>query len=416
MRTGFVGMIVVATMLVSACDGAGTRVVPVGTEGGVCYPNASCNDGLDCIEGVCVGSFVPDGGVEGDGGNVLPDSGNQPDSGSLPDAGGGTPDAGSGSTVPSDGICPGHYSLIGNTIYLKMTTLNPRAHLENVDGLDDSVTRSVDRVPFDYAGGVENGFGDFLADMEDGLAFPGGGATLPVYIPSMMDSSVKNQGSFTVTPASFWVRISGLDSVPQGITWSTYSDPCVRVSTSFDGVSGWDLTSKATIEYGHLRTVERFYQLSEADKNGPLSASNYRFETSNEWVANQTPACTGGCSTASMLLRTYLRTIDITLNGTSSSPTGIVRHVGYVKNYGNVNDVTDFTSTFQGFAEDANLTEFTAIPGYGGGSAMQNQNDIFMDPTSHEIIPFTSPNATYNPNALSFTFTSAVSATLVAPF
>ncbi len=411
MRIGIVGLCVI---FVSACYNAAARTP--GLEGGACYPNGTCNAGLQCVEGECMGTdvIVPDGGVDLPDGSMI-SMGVDGGGNGTTDSGTSVPDGGFG--YPHDSICPGHYGAVGNSIFLRLTDFDVTPFLENIDGVNDYGTRSTDRVPFDYPGGVENALGTMFADMTDGLSYASGGATLPVYMISMVDYSVASQGTFVTQPPPFWVRVSGLDTPVANINWSTFSDPCVRVAFSFDRSNSWDLSAKATVVNGHIRTIGRFHQLNENDIVGPLSQASYVFSASEEWLSVHTNRCNGGCSPATMLLRAYVKTMDITFDGTGPETAGTVRQMGYIKSGGNVNDPEDFAFQCNAFVVDANLSEIMAIPNFCGQYAHQYQTDMFIDETTHEILTFDHPNATDYPNAMSLTFVSnTFTTTTSSPF
>lgn len=63
---GCLGLVV----LLAACGGGGGK--EAGTEGGPCYGNGTCNDGLDCVANVCMNPSNP---LDADDGTDLPDNG-----------------------------------------------------------------------------------------------------------------------------------------------------------------------------------------------------------------------------------------------------------------------------------------------------------------------------------------------------
>ena len=100
-----------------------------GTEGGSCYPNGTCNEGLVCASDLCVvlpgtvDASVPDGGQTGDAGGQFGDAGGPSGDGGgqLGDAGGQLGDAAMNDAPPAlvcndDGVIDDNNSIVTATL------------------------------------------------------------------------------------------------------------------------------------------------------------------------------------------------------------------------------------------------------------------------------------------------------------
>lgn len=87
MRPHRLGLVVAALVLTAACGPGGDDTSEMGTEGGACYGNGTCNEGLTCVADRCRL-------VAADGGTPVEDGGVQPTDGGTEDGGTTQPDGG----------------------------------------------------------------------------------------------------------------------------------------------------------------------------------------------------------------------------------------------------------------------------------------------------------------------------------
>lgn len=207
---------------VVGCGGASTPRA-VGSDEGACYPNGTCDPGLDCVAATCVPATIADAGADDD-------SGSNVDGGGVPDAG-----VTSDSGVPVGGACLLTDTDTDTYSYVWYSVHSAVAHF-NVDGVGDENTTAGCGIA-DGVNGIDNGYGDMVAAQLSGGTPHGQTVT-------SLDADMSN-GLEPSTSAGSDLRVTVVFTHVRADIIANPNDPCVgvrvdvaRTGTNYPSASG----------------------------------------------------------------------------------------------------------------------------------------------------------------------------------
>lgn len=370
-------------IILSACDQESAARVTA------CDP--VCDSGLVCEEGVCT---TPDA----DGGVVGPDSGTVTPDGGV-DAGG----------PPADfAVDANHCPVVGSSwpgrsVYLRLDGMSINGPSENIDGVDDSSTKTCATSRVDSTGGLE---AEFTRAMNEYRTF----STRDLLVNSAMNKFVGRLGAFpNVNRQDFWIRVDGFDAqVPTtNADLSVLSDDCLRIYTRYQGDTSWNHTALATLDNGILTSDD----FESVDIQFTMSKEDTDQGTASQWCGLEP------CRLMPLMtMRVHQARIKIRVTGDLDNLNIWVNHDGFIRNTYRANDPDgarsnpgELASILQTFFEGGywiNVDE-------DAQHLVSHYNDIFIDRNTNAIVPCA--NNIY-PGAMSVSLMSHATMTTTAPF